>query len=122
MTILHTHRNLSNYLKHSNIFITVFNCLALTLNMASGDEAGVAALVYDYLLKYDASLAQIFQKETTDSWLENGCPTILEDDEEAPKPAAKKVAAPAPATQKRKHEESSEDSSDWESSEYSSDD
>jgi len=32
--------------------------------MASGDETVVAALVYDYLLKKDTSLAQIFQKKT----------------------------------------------------------
>jgi hypothetical protein len=32
--------------------------------MATGDEVGVAALVYDYLLKKDTSLAQIFQKKT----------------------------------------------------------
>jgi hypothetical protein len=34
------------------------------LNMASGDESIVAALIYDYLLKKDTSLAQIFQKKT----------------------------------------------------------
>jgi hypothetical protein len=33
-------------------------------NIAAGEEYGVAALVYDYLLKKDASLAQIFQKKT----------------------------------------------------------
>lgn len=33
-------------------------------NMAAGDEVGVAALVYDYLLKKDTSLAHIFQKKT----------------------------------------------------------
>jgi hypothetical protein len=32
--------------------------------MASGDENVVAALIYDYLLKKDTSLAQIFQKKT----------------------------------------------------------
>jgi hypothetical protein len=32
--------------------------------MASGDETVVAALIYDYLLKKDTSLAQIFQKKT----------------------------------------------------------
>lgn len=32
--------------------------------MAAADEVGVAALVYDYLLKTDTSLAQIFQKKT----------------------------------------------------------
>jgi hypothetical protein len=32
--------------------------------MASGEEIVVAALVYDYLLKKDTSLAQIFQKKT----------------------------------------------------------
>jgi hypothetical protein len=37
---------------------------ALVHNMASGDEAGVAALVYDYLQKKDTALAQIFQKKT----------------------------------------------------------
>lgn len=38
--------------------------LVLQLNMASGDETVVAALIYDYLLKKDTSLAQIFQKKT----------------------------------------------------------
>jgi len=37
---------------------------ALQLNMATGDETVVAALIYDYLLKKDTSLAQIFQKKT----------------------------------------------------------
>jgi len=32
--------------------------------MASSDETVVAALVYDYLLKKDTSLAQVFQKKT----------------------------------------------------------
>jgi hypothetical protein len=32
--------------------------------MASVDDVGVAALVYDYLSKKDTSLAQIFQKKT----------------------------------------------------------
>lgn len=32
--------------------------------MAAGEEVGVAALVYDYLLKKDTSLAYIFQKKT----------------------------------------------------------
>jgi hypothetical protein len=37
---------------------------AFVLNMATVEEIGVAALVYDYLLKKDISLAQIFQKKT----------------------------------------------------------
>lgn len=32
--------------------------------MASADELNVSALVYDYLLKKDASLAKVFQKKT----------------------------------------------------------
>lgn len=32
--------------------------------MATVDEKGIAALVYDFLLKKDASLAQVFQKKT----------------------------------------------------------
>jgi hypothetical protein len=34
------------------------------LNMALAEQVGVDALVYDYLLKKDTSLAQVFQKKT----------------------------------------------------------
>jgi hypothetical protein len=46
------------------IHASTADLLALWLNMASSEEVGVAALVYDYLLKKDTSLAQIFQKKT----------------------------------------------------------